>query len=412
MSEENTNLEIEQTEKKKMKKRRGVPVWFVLILLIVAFGGGTFAGRRFLFSRSANSLGMDSARIRNKLFILEECIDYAYLNDVNGEDLENGIYKGLVSALGDPYSQYFTKEEYDDMMETDSGEYKGIGISVSKNSDSGYTEVMDVFKGDPAYKAGIKVGDFIIEVNGKDTHDMELTDVVKEIKTSEAPVVLKIVRGVERLEIKVEKANIELNSVTYEMKDNKIGYISVSQFKTNTTEQFNEAISDLEKQGMKGLIIDLRDNGGGYLNVCIDMVSRIIPEGKLIVYTEDKNKKKDEYHSNSDEVLNLPIVLLVNENTASASEIMTGCLKSYGLATVVGTKTFGKGIVQSILPLTDGSAIKLTVSSYFTPDGVCIHGEGIEPDVKMEMTDEEWAKAITDPKQDKQIKKAIEILTK
>ena len=336
--------------------------------------------------------------------------DKYYLEDYDSEDTENGIYTGFVRGLDDPYSTYYTKEEYKQMMEEDSGEYRGIGVTVGKNPDNNYTEILLVNKGDPAYNAGIKVGDLILEVNGKDTSTMTLTEVVTEIKSSDDPVLLKMYRSGEEFEVSVEKSTISINSVSHEMKDDKIGYISVSQFIENTDEQFIDAIDDLESQGMKGLIIDLRDNGGGLLDSCVNMASRIIPENDLIVYTQYKNGDRQDYNSNSEAVLKVPIVILTNKNTASASEILTGCLKDYGLATVLGDTTYGKGIVQSIIPLGDGSALKLTVSSYYTPNGTSIHKKGIEPDVRMEMTDAEWKNVLEDPDKDVQIKRACEIL--
>ena len=221
---------------------------------------------------------------------------------------------------------------------------------------------------------------------------------------------ISISREEKELEFLVDKANIVIQSVESEMKEGTIGYISVSQFIENTDEQFIEAVDKLEKEGMTGLVLDLRDNGGGLVDSCVNMVSRIIPEGDLIVYTEDKNGGKIEYNSNSDKVLDVPIVILVNEDTASASEIMTGCLKDYGLAEVLGTQTFGKGIVQSIVPFVDGSAMKLTVAKYYTPKGNDIHKVGIEPDIKMEISETEWKAAQKNPEKDTQLKKAIRLL--
>ena len=196
------------------------------------------------------------------------------------------------------------------------------------------------------------------------------------------------------------------------MKEKKIGYIAVSQFLENTGDQFDKAVTALEKKGMKSLIIDLRDNGGGLLNTCTQMVSRVIDKDKLIVYTKDNEGNKEEFKSDSGKTLDIPIIFLVNGNTASASEIMTGCLKDYGKATVVGTTTYGKGIVQNIMPLTDGSAIKFTIAKYYTPNGTDIQKKGIKPDVKVKMSDAQWKKAQTDEKADKQLKKAIELLEK
>ena len=242
---------------------------------------------------------------------------------------------------------------------------------------------------------------------------MDLQDVVSEIKNKDnKTVVLTIYRDKQSKDYTVKKSSVQLDSVSYKMKDNKTGYIAVSQFLENTGDQFDKAVTALEKQGMTSLIIDLRDNGGGLLDTCTDMLSRLVEKDKLLVYTKDKEGNKEEFKSDSTKTVDIPMVLLVNGNTASASEIMTGCLKDYGKATVVGTKTYGKGIVQSIMPLPDGSAVKFTVANYYTPNGINIHKKGIEPDVEVKISDEQWKKAQTDEKADTQLKKALEILKK
>ncbi len=411
--DQNTSEERkEESTQVNIKKRRNgkLALGPAIILGVIFFAAGILFGSLY-FSRFVGKVSnLNTDRIIQKLSAIQMLTDKYYLEDYDSEDTENGIYTGFVRGLDDPYSTYYTKEEYKQMMEEDSGEYRGIGVTVGKNPDNNYTEILLVNKGDPAYNAGIKVGDLILEVNGKDTSTMTLTEVVTEIKSSDDPVLLKMYRSGEEFEVSVEKSTISINSVSHEMKDDKIGYISVSQFIENTDEQFIDAIDDLESQGMKGLIIDLRDNGGGLLDSCVNMASRIIPENDLIVYTQYKNGDRQDYNSNSEAVLKVPIVILTNKNTASASEILTGCLKDYGLATVLGDTTYGKGIVQSIIPLGDGSALKLTVSSYYTPNGTSIHKKGIEPDVRMEMTDEEWKNVLEDPDKDVQIKRACEIL--
>ncbi len=407
-SEERNEETLRVIEKKSRKRRPALGP--VIILGVVLFVAGTLFGSLYFSRFMGKASELNTDRIIQKLSAIQMLTDKYYLEDYDKEDTENGIYTGFVRGLDDPYSAYYTEAEYKQMMEEDSGEYRGIGVTVGKNPDNNYTEILLVNKGDPAYNAGIKVGDFILEVNGKDTSTMTLTEVVTEIKGSDDPVLLKIYRSGDEFEVSVEKSTISINSVSYEMKDDKIGYISVSQFIENTDEQFIDAINDLESQGMKGLIVDLRDNGGGLLDSCVNMVSRIIPENDLVVYTQYKNGERQDYNSNSKDVLKVPMVILTNENTASASEILTGCLKDYGLATVLGEKTYGKGIVQSIIPMGDGSALKLTVSAYYTPKGTSIHKKGIEPDVKMEMTDEDWKEAMENPDKDKQIKRACEIL--
>lgn len=401
------NPKIDNDRRKPLRGRRLGIIACMLVMLLLGFIGGRFSAA----FGGAGRNGFNNQAMLGKMKRLEAYINAFYLNDVDTEAVANGVYQGLLSGLGDPYSVYYTEEEYKELLESDSGEYEGIGIIVYKDTTSGYVIIDQVMKDQPAYNAGVESGDIIVSVDGTDTSEITLTETVNKIKRSESETVkLVLLRDSQTIEKEITKSHIEMETVSYEMKEGGIGYISVSQFIENTDEHFIKAVDDLEKQGMKGLVIDLRDNGGGLLDTCVNMVSRIIPEDDLIVYTEDKNGKKDEYKSNSSKVLDVPIVILANENTASASEIMTGCLKDYDMATVIGGKTFGKGIVQNIMPLGDGSAIKLTVSKYYTPKGNNIHEVGIEPDVNMEYTKEEWAGAKKDPEKDTQLKKALSIL--
>ena len=380
----------------------------VVLLLVVAVGGFVVGQVVLLFCGSGS--GVNNFRVMTKLSMLEAYVDHFFLNDTDGEHLEDYIYKGYMAGLDDPYAAYYNAEEYAQLMEEDSGEYVGIGVTVRQDADTGYVVVEQVNKNGPAYNAGVQADDVIMAVDGEDTSKLGLQDTVSAIKKDEEPVVLTVLRNNETMEITVDKSQIVMETVTWEMKENKIGYIAVSQFVENTSDQFNEALTSLSEEGMSSLIIDLRDNGGGLLTACLDMVSRFVPDEKLIVYTEDKNGNQTKYNSDSVDVLDLPVVLLVNENSASASEIMTGCLKDYGIATVVGETTYGKGIVQKIYPLSDGTAVKLTVSKYYTPNGNNIHGTGIEPDVTVEL-DEDLMYEVEVPKEeDNQLQAAIEVL--
>ena len=394
-NQENESLENEIQDKKAQRKegifpkknsqskgsgRKGGCFRTVVtaVVLVCIIGISFLAGRQSVMTSSGFGTGLNNGAILRKLSWLEAYTGKYYLNKMDSDNVEQNIYKGFAKGLEDPYAEYYTKAEYKQLTEEDSGEYEGIGISVAKDTDTGYAEIVSVFKDQPAYKAGLKNGDLIIAVNKKSTADMELQDVVSEIKKKEnKKVVLTIYRDKKSKEYTVEKSSVQLDTVSYKMKDNKVGYIAVSQFLENTGDQFEDAITALEKKGMKSLIIDLRDNGGGLLDTCTQMLSRIIAKDKMLVYTKDKEGNKQEFKSDSDETLDVPIVILTNGNTASASEIMTGCLKDYGKATVVGTKTYGKGIVQNIMPLPDGSAIKFTVAKYYTPNGTDIHKKGI-----------------------------------
>lgn len=413
--EETGEGEKSSKDDKGRRRKKGGCVKHIagVCLLVVIVGFSFFAGRQSVVSSSGYGTGLNNSKIFGKIDLLEALTGKYYLNKIDKESVEENIYKGYAKGLQDPYAEYYTKEEYKQLTEEDAGEYEGIGISVAKDTDTGYAEIVSVFKDQPAYKAGLKTGDLIIAVNKKSTTDMELQDVVSEIKKKEnKKVVLTIYRDKKSKDYTVEKSSVQLDTVSYKMKDNKIGYIAVSQFLENTGDQFDKAVTALEKQGMKSLIIDLRDNGGGMLNTCTQMVSRVIAKDKMIVYTKDKKGNKEEFKSDSDKTVDVPMVILTNGNTASASEIMTGCLKDYGKATVVGTKTYGKGIVQSIMPLPDGSAIKFTIAKYYTPNGTDIHKKGIKPDVEVKISDAQWKKAQTDEKADTQLKKAMEILQK
>ena len=388
-------------------RRWGTRLKMAVLLLLVAVAGFV-VGHVILLFASGN--GVNNFKVMTKLTMLEAYVDHFFLDETDGSRLEDYIYKGYIAGLDDPYAAYYNEEEYAQLMEEDSGEYVGIGVTVRQDPDTGYVLVEQVNKGGPAYNAGVQADDIIMAVDGEDTAELGLQDTVALIKKNEKPVVLTILRGSESMELTVDKSQIVMETVTWEMKENHTGYIAVSQFIDNTSEQFNEALTSLTEEGMTSLIIDLRDNGGGLLTACLDMVSRFVPDEKLIVYTEDKKGNRTEYNSDSVDVIDLPVVLLVNENSASASEIMTGCLKDYGIATIVGETTYGKGIVQNIMPLPDGSAVKMTVSKYYTPNGSNIHEVGITPDVTVEMSDEEWAAAQDDPAKDTQLHEAYQIL--
>lgn len=404
------NEMVKEKKTPRKKKRRGKKIGLVLLMCLMLLVG-FFGGQIFMLNSTAFGGKLNNYSMLNKLKLLETCVEEFYLNDYDAETIENSVYSGFMEGLDDPYSVYYTKEEYDQLQEEDSGEYQGIGVTVYKDSKSGYVVIEQVMKDQPAYNAGVENGDIIIAVDGTDTGEISLTETVNLIKKSKnETVTLQLLRGTETIEIKVKRSNVRLDTVSYEMKEDKIGYISVSSFIETTDEDFIAAVDDLEKKGMKGLIIDLRDNGGGLLDSCVNMVSRIIPKDKMILYTEDKKGSKEEFNSNSEKELKVPMIILVNGNSASASEVMTGCLKDYGVATVLGSKTFGKGIVQNILPLSDGSAIKMTIWKYYTPNGNDIHEKGIEPDVKMEYTEEEWKEVSRGDAKDTQLEKAISML--
>ncbi|HHT89248.1 MAG TPA: S41 family peptidase [Clostridiales bacterium] len=350
--------------------------------------------------------------IVEKLTVLKMLIDTYYLEEVNSENFATGIYKGFISSLDDPYSTYYTKEEYANLIESSSGVYHGIGAVVSQDVKTGIITIVKPYKGSPAYDAGLLPNDIIYKVEGEEVTGEDLTEVVSKIKGKEGTEVnITIYRdGVsEPMEFTIIRQKINIPTIEYEMLDDDIGYIQIVEFDDITISQFSRALRTLERKGMKSLIVDVRNNPGGLLNSVMEILDRLLPES-LIVYTEDKNKQREEKHAKKPDQFNKPMVVLINGNSASASEIFAGALQDYNKATVVGTTSFGKGIVQSVIPLSDGTAVKLTISKYFTPKGRNIHGTGIVPDVEIDL-DEELKQLITIPHdQDNQLQKAIEIL--
>lgn len=340
-----------------------------------------------------------------KVKYLQKIIDAYYLNDIDTEKLEEGVFKGLLAGLEDPYSVYYTKEEYDAFMEDSTGKYYGIGALVSQNADTGIITAINVFEDSPAYKAGMKSGDVIYKVEDKEVTGEDLSNVVAKMKGEKGTKVkITVYRSSENkyIELEITRDKVNVPTVEYKMLDkkNKIGYIQISQFEEVTYEQFTEAVESLQKQGMKAVIFDLRDNPGGLYSTVCDMLDDLLPEGTL-VYTKDKYGK-EEKQTSDEKCISIPMVVIQNGNSASASEIFAGAIQDFNAGQIVGEQSFGKGIVQTILPLTDGSAVKLTIQDYYTPSGKNIHGKGITPNVEVEDD--------IKTEQDEQLDKALEMI--
>lgn len=337
---------------------------------------------------SSSRLGERYEKIEKKLDTIDKTISDYYLNqdEIDLDQLEEGIYAGYVEGLDEDYTTYYTAEEFADVMEASSGSYSGIGAYVSQNMNTGIITIVKPFEGSPAEKAGIQKEDILYKVEGEEVTGQDLTTVVARLKGEEGTLVnITIYRQSEDkyIDLSVERAVVNVPTVAHQMLDNNIGYIQIAEFEEVTAEQFKNAVSELQEQGMEKLIFDLRDNGGGLLDSVCDVLDTILPK-VMLVYTEDKDGSRREEWAADDEAVDLPMVVLINGNTASASEIFTGALKDYDKAEIIGTTSYGKGIVQSIIPFSDGSALKVTSSKYFTPSGVCIHGVGIEPDQTVE----------------------------
>lgn len=342
--------------------------------------GGCLGG---YFAVPAHDGVLSNPKYIQKLEYIEDIIDEEYLNEKDEAQLAEGLYAGLLAGLEDPYSRYYTAEEYAEENISTEGTYVGIGVLMEKNRDGG-VRIVECYEGGPGEVAGLVAGDIISQVDGKDIMEAELSEVSDMIKNSSAKeTVLTIHReGTDTpLEITVPITDVELPSVFPEMLENQVGYIRISGFTGVTCEQFKKAFADLEEQGMEKLVVDLRDNPGGLLTAVCDVLREVLPEG-LIVYREDKYGEREEVWCDGEHPLEIPMAVLVNEGSASAAEIFAGAVQDYGIGTIVGTQTYGKGVVQSLTALDDGSAVKLTVSKYYTPNGNCIHGIGIKPDVE------------------------------
>lgn len=364
---------------------------FVSFAAGLAVMGVVWAGVSGVQSYRGQSTGRLEQRydeIEEKIDKIDKLISSYYLNpeDIDLDKLEQGIYAGYVAGLEEDYTTYYTPEEFASVMESTSGKYSGIGAYVSQNMSTGLITIVKPFEGGPAAEAGIQKDDILYAVEGEEVSGEDLNMVVAKLKGEEGTSVqVTIYRASEDkyIDVEVTRAVVDVPTVSYRMLEDQIGYIQISEFGEVTAEQFAAAAEDLEAQGAQSFIFDLRDNGGGLLDSVCDILDTVLPK-ELLVYTEDKDGNREEEWALDDDRIDVPMAVLVNGNTASASEIFTGALKDYDEAEIIGTTTFGKGIVQSIIPLSDGSAVKLTSAKYYTPSGVCIHGTGIEPDKVVE----------------------------
>lgn len=323
------------------------------------------------------------SEVEGKLNAIDSVLESFYFGDVDDETAKDNIYKAYLSSYGDKYTMYYTADEYKALKESTNGKFYGIG-AVCQLSGEGGVLLVDVYDNGAGYQAGLRSGDRVVNVDGRDITGMELSSAVALIKGDKGTsVTLEVIRGTERLTFSAVRDAVEAKTVSYTLLDNNIGYLSISQFEEVTTKQFKAAVEDLQSQGMKGLVIDIRNNPGGLLDTVVGMLKYMLPDG-LIVYTEDKQGNRKEYKGQDNDEFNLPLAVIVNGNSASASEIFAGAIQDYGQGTIIGTQTYGKGIVQTVKPLTDGSAIKFTIAKYFTPKGQDIHGKGVTPDMVVE----------------------------
>lgn len=376
-------------------------------VLVVTLAVG---GVKFVQQRQYNGVLSDSSHVQ-KIEYLEKMIDQEYLGEVDNAEMAEGIYAGLVYGLGDVYSRYYTADEYAQETASTDGAYAGIGVSIQKNKNGG-VQIAECYEGGPGAEAGLQTGDVITAINDTDVTDMELSDVVSLIRENkDNTIVLTVFRENEEKsrEISVDVTDVELPSVFGEMLNKKTGYIQITQFTGVTPQQYKDMFAELKDKGMERLVIDLRDNPGGLLTSVCDILREILPEG-LIVYTEDKYGNREEETCDGKHQLDMPLAVLVNENSASASEIFAGAVQDHEVGTIVGTTTYGKGVVQELRQLSDGSAVKLTVSNYYTPNGNSINKVGIKPDVEVKLASELLNKDEITHEEDNQLQKALNVI--
>ena len=383
------------------------------LLLGLKFTDHWFAGGKKTTSDSASDVILEK-ETQKKLDKLDGLVDkyYLYGDEIDEDHQREGVYAGFINSLGDPYSVYYDQEATKALRETMSGEYDGIGAVLSQDEESGLVRVIKVYVDSPAQKAGLKRDDLIAKVDGKDVTDNDLNEVVTWIRGEKGTEVVLTIRrkdksgAYQEMKLTALRSSIEVETVDSKMLEGKIGYISVSEFEQVSEDQFKEAVDKLNEAGAKGLIVDLRDNPGGDLDTVCAMLDYLLPKG-TVVYTKDKNDKREDYSSDEEHKYARPVNVLANRYSASASEIFCGAIQDFGAGKIVGEKTYGKGVVQQIIDLRDGTCLKLTVAEYFTPKGRSINKKGVQPDVEVKSgTNDEYG----DPARDQQLKKAIEEL--
>ena len=372
-----------------MKEKKSYQVYRTIMIItltaFITFLITTIVGYHYITNGNGKLmlLGTDVAdeNIETLLQTYRELIDKYYLGEVNEEDLKEGAVRGYIEGLGDPYTEYISKEEMEEYMQDTLGNYVGIGIYMTTNTKNGHIVVLATMKGSPAENAGLKPGDEIIRVDGEDCTTKNSTEVSNKIKGEEGTTVkLEILRDNQTLNFEVKRENIKVNPVEGKVVNDNIGYIKFTSFDETTAEDFKTTYEQLASQNIQSLIIDLRNNGGGLVDQAVDIADYFLEKGQVVIYEVDKNGNEEAEMSENDPIINIPVVILTNENTASASEILAGSLKDYGKATIVGTTTYGKGVIQQILSFKDGSGLKITTEEYQTPNHNKINKIGIEPD--------------------------------
>lgn len=387
-------------------------IWGIAVVFILIILSNIIESELTESGKISDNVGTSALTGSSKSSIIKQYIDKYFMEDVDNDILTEGMYKGMLESLNDPYSVYYTKDEVKSLKQSSEGEYVGLGISVTQNNETKVITVTKVYDDSPAKDAGIESGDTIYSINDNVLTDETLDELLVDIKGEEGKEVkMQLKRGEETIDADMKLREVLIDVVSYEMLEDNIGYIIIDQFTGTSTEQVEEAINDLKSQGMERVIVDLRDNPGGQLECIQAILNYFLPKDKLLLYSETKDGEQERYYTENDGLItDMPLCVLVNENSASASEVFAGVVKCYDRGKLVGTKTFGKGIMQSTFGLSDGTAIKLTIGKYYLPDDSNIHGIGIEPDYEVKLPEDVtnvWALKHPD---DPQLTKAIEVV--
>ena len=393
------------------EKKRYRVYKIIMLMVIVAFITFlvTSIGMQEYFYGNNNKEGTNE--IVSEINNYRKIIDKYYLGEVDEEKLKEGAIKGYIEGLEDPYTEYISKEDMQDYLEDTMGNFVGIGIYMVQDTAENKIMVLSPIKNSPAEKAGIQPGDYIIKINDVEYKGEQMTEASNKIKGEEGSTVkLEIQRKEEILTFEIKRENIIVNPVEGKVLENNIGYIAFSSFDEETAKEFKNKYEELSKQGITSLIVDLRNNGGGIVNVALDIAEYFAPKGSVLLYEVDKNNNEEIKKSENETIINMPVIILTNENTASSSEILAGALQDLGIAKIVGTKTYGKGVIQEVLSLPDGSGIKITSEKYLTPNKREINKVGIQPDVEVELPETVDNILNVEEKDDTQLQKAVEML--
>ncbi len=398
-------------EEKKNRTKVYKIIMLIILVAFVTFIITSIGMYQYLTGDVSLLSNSNSEDIASTLDKYRNIIDKYYLGDVDDEKLKEGAIKGYIEGLGDPYTEYISKDDMETYLEDTLGNFVGIGIYMVKDENTNTIKVLAPIEGSPAEKAGVLPGDTIVSIDGTQYSGDQMSVAANKIKGEEGSTVkLQILRDNQTLDFEIKRENIKVNPVDGKVLENNIGYIQFSSFDEGTAEDFKAKYEELKNQGINSLIIDLRNNGGGIVDEALQIANYILDKDSVVLYEVDKNNKEDVKKTTDDPIINVPIILLTNENTASASEILAGALKDAGKAKIVGTKTYGKGVIQQVMTLKDGSGLKITTEKYLTPNRSEINKIGIEPDEKVELPDSLKNQLVIDEKEDTQLQKAIEML--